>query len=73
MPDPPPSGCVGGNPSEKASGNDVPVEAHRQAHTDLLRRRVRMTCPEAGDRELSHSPAKRVRLFETLVRRLRPQ
>ena len=32
-----------------------------------------MTCPEAGDRELSHSLAERVRLFETLVRRLRPQ
>ena len=32
-----------------------------------------MTRPEAGDRELSHSLAKRVRLFETLVRRLRPQ
>lgn len=32
-----------------------------------------MTCPEAGDRELSYGLAKRVRLFETLVRRLRPQ
>src|SRR5262245_18946819 len=73
MLDPPPSGCVGGNPSEKASGNAPPVEAHRQAHTDLLRRRVGMTCPEAGDRELSHGLAERVRLFETLVRRLRPQ
>jgi len=71
--DPPPSGCVGGNPSEKASRNDPSVEAHRQAHTDLLRRRVGMTCPEAGDGELSHSLAERVRLFETLVRRLRPQ
>ena len=32
-----------------------------------------MTCPEAGDGELSHSLAERVRLFETLVRRLRPE
>ena len=73
MPYPPPSDCVGGNPSEKASGNDRPVEAHRQAHTDLLLRRVGMTCPDTGDRELPHGLAERVRLFETLVRRLRPQ
>ena len=32
-----------------------------------------MTCLQAGDREFSHRLAKRVRLFETLVRRLRPQ
>ena len=40
---------------------------------DLLRRRLGITCPKPGDRQLSHSLAEGVRLFETLVRRLRPQ
>ena len=73
MLDPPPSDCVGGKLSEKAPGHVPPVKAHGQADTDLLRRRAGMASPEAGDCQLSDGLAERVRLFETLVRRLRPQ
>jgi hypothetical protein len=68
-----PSDCVGGNLSEKAPSNVPSIEAHREAQSDLLGRRVGVTCPEACDRKLSYRLGERVRLFETLVRSLRAQ